>query len=110
MITAMMLLSFIPVQAKNAVETKTVSAAAAKTNEAIDATQTARLEEIKAMDLSTLTRSEKKDLRNEVKAIKVDQDERGRGHDDYDRHHRHGVIFVTGGSILLIAILIIILI
>ena len=109
MITAMMLLSFMPAQAKRAVETKAVSAVAAKTNEAIDATQTARLEEIKAMDLSTLTRSEKKELRNEVKAIKVDQDER-RGHDQYDGRHRHGVVFVTGGSLLLIIILIIVLV
>jgi hypothetical protein len=84
---------------------------------AITTAQIARLEEIKAMDMSTLSRSEKKVLRNEVKEIKSDQDERrrrrnlneGYGNDNYGRHGGGGVVFVTAGGGLLVILLIILL-
>lgn len=113
LITTFMLLSFIPVQLKATEEIKTVSAVTAKTPEATDAVQQARLGEINAMDMSTLTRSEKKALRSEVKAIKSDQDGRGRrynnGHDRMDGRRHGGSLYIMGGSGLLIIVLIIIL-
>jgi len=75
----------------------------------------ARLEEIKAMDMSTLSRSEKKVLRTEVKAIKNDQDERSRRYrdrgdrDNYYNGHHGGTVFIYGGGGLLLLILLIIL-
>ena len=112
--TTLMLLSFIPAQVKAANEKAAVSAAAAKPAESAEATaQLARLEEIKAMDFSTMSRSEKKELREEVRAIKTAQDERGRR--NYDRRggqygHRHGgTVFVLGGGGVLIVLLIILL-
>jgi len=113
--TAFLLMSFIPTQLKAATESKPVSVSEIKTVESTTAsTQLARLEEIKAMDMSTLSRSEKKELRQEVRAIKNDQNEYGRSHHDGDgRYHdgRHGgSVLVFGGSGLLIILLIILLI
>ena len=114
--TALLLLSFVPTQVKAANDTKTVSVATAKTIETTDAAaQLARLEEINAMDKSTLNRSEKKELRNEVRAIKSDQDGRGRRYHDgrngrnYDGRHGGGTVYIMGGTGLLIIVLIIIL-
>lgn len=113
MVTAFTLLSCIPVQLKAADETKDVSVTATKTIESTDAAQLARLEELNAMDMSTLTRTEKKALRSEVKAIKSDQDGRGRrynnGRDNYEGRHHGGSIYIMGGSGLLIILLLIIL-
>jgi hypothetical protein len=56
-----------------------------------------RLEEIKAMDKSSMTRSEKKDLKKEVKAIQKRLDSSG------------GVYLSVGAVILIIVLLIILL-
>lgn len=121
---AFLLLSFIPTQLKAATDNKTVSMAAPKTVESADANANlARLEEIKAMDMSTLNRSEKKELRKEVRAIKDDQDGRGRGYQNGRGRRYHdggnsgnvgvrggGTIYIMGGGGLLIILLIILLI
>jgi len=60
-------------------------------------TYRARVEEIRDMDKSELTKSEKKELRNELKDIKATM-------------HRDGVYFYVGGSTLLIIILILLLV
>jgi len=57
----------------------------------------ARVEEIRVMDKSKLTVSEKKELKNELKGIK-------------EIMHRNGVYFYVGGSTLVIIILILLLI
>ncbi len=57
-----------------------------------------RLDEIKAMDISTLTRSEKKELRNEVRSAKKAL-----------RNHSYGGVYISGGAILIIILLIILL-
>ena len=75
-----------------------------------------RLNEIKAMDMSTLNRTEKKELRKEARSIKEDQYGQGRRHDngrhggDYDGRRSGGSIYFVGGSGLLIVLLIILLI
>ena len=115
MVVAFMMLSFVPAQLKASEDNKTVSVSTSTTVESTDAAQLARLEEIKAMDLSILSRSEKKELRNEVKAIKNDQDEHRRrgpeGRREYNGGRRHGgVVMVTaGGGLLLILLLILLL-
>lgn len=75
---------------------------------------TVRLEEIKAMDMSSLTPAEKKELRKEVHMIQNQQDRRDRDQNRYDndegRRHRHGgVIFLGGGGLLIILLLILLL-
>ena len=126
MVMAFMVLSLIPAQlnAANETKTKTESLAVAKTDSptlavsndlAVYNAQMARLEEIKAMDMSTLSRSEKKELRTEVKAIKNDQDERSRRYrdrgyrDNYNNGRHGGTVFIYGGGGLLLIILLILL-
>jgi len=118
--TAFMLLSIIPTQSKAATEKDVALVAASKPVESADANaKLAQLEEIKAMDMSTLSRSEKKELLKEVRTIKDDQyghgrryrDGGGRNHDGGDRnyggHHRGG--YYMGGTGLLVLLLIILL-
>jgi hypothetical protein len=118
MMITFMALSIIPSPLSAANETKVKSESptvAAASDLSITTAQLARLEEIKAMDMSTLSRSEKKVLRTEVKAIKSDQDERRRrynngpyGNDNNGRHNG-GVVIVSAGGGLLIILLIILL-
>ena len=114
-VIAFLMLSTIPTQLKAADDTKKSSATTTISVETEDAVQLARLEEIKAMDLSSLSRSEKKELRNEVKLIKSNQDGRSRRHHDgrdgrnYDGRHGGGTVFIYGGGGLLLIILLIIL-
>lgn len=67
--------------------------------ETMDAAQAqkliSRLEEIKAMDKSSMTRSEKKALRKEVNSIQKTMD--------------GGVVYISAGAIILIIVLLIIL-
>jgi hypothetical protein len=118
MMITILMLSFVPAQLNAADEpkVKTESPTAATASDLlISTTQLARLEEIKAMDMSTLSRSEKKVLRTEVKAIKSDQDERRRRNhngpygDGNNGRHGGGVVFVTAGGGLLVILLIILL-
>jgi len=135
-ISAAMLLLFIPLQMNAENENRTVlktgisnvesnSIAIAETEAAeVEASnvQLARLEEINALDMSTLSRSEKKELLEEVKSIEADQQRWGRrgrynrGHNDYDGrsyydNHRHGggQVFILGGGGLLLLLLLILL-
>ena len=117
--TTFIFLSFVPTQSKAATETKTVPVTSIVTAEAAkDNADLVRLNEIKAMDLSTLNRSEKKELRKEVREIKNDQDGYRRHHEGRDRDERGdyngrrggGTIYFMGGGGLLILILILLLI
>ena len=56
-----------------------------------------RIEEIRNMDKSELTKTEKKDLRNELREMKKDVRKHG------------GVIYISGGTLLVIILLIILL-
>jgi hypothetical protein len=89
---------------------------AAATSDAAEATNAnadlTRLREIKAMDFSNMSRSEKKELRLEVASIQRDQyqrhDNRYRNHGDR-RGHSGSVIFIGGGGLLLIILILILL-
>jgi len=122
------MLSFIPTQLKAETEKSTAAAVTTKTTESTDVNaiatanaaedsraeaQLSRLEEIKAMDMSELTPSEKKELRDEVHMIQNQQDrhDRDRGYGDGNgrRHHHGGVVFVGGGGLLLILLILLLL-
>jgi len=78
---------------------------------AIAEAQLARLEEIRTMDKSELTASEKKELRNEVHEIQRDEDRRDRDNrrGDYEGRRHNGGVFILGGGGLLLIILILLL-
>ena len=122
------MLSFIPTQLKAETEKSTAAAVTTKTTESTDVNaiatanaaedaraeaQLSRLVEIKAMDMSELTPSEKKELRDEVHMIQNQQDrhDRDRGYGDGNgrRHHHGGVVFVGGGGLLLILLILLLL-
>jgi poly-gamma-glutamate capsule biosynthesis protein CapA/YwtB (metallophosphatase superfamily) len=101
---ALMMLSAVPSQLKAADKTKSAITATTKSDVSTEAALAARLDEIKAMDMSTLSRSEKKELKSEVKAIKSHQDEVVVvGH-----HHHHGAYIGIGGVLLVVLIVILI--
>ena len=104
LMTSCMLFFFTPTQLKAettaAMETTTASAEA-------DANY-ARLVEIKEMDMSTLSRAEKDELRSEVRAIKADVDEQNSK--DAKTATNDGTVYISvGGSMLLLIILLLIL-
>ena len=126
--TAFLMLSFVPTQLKAETEKSASTAVTTKTVESTDANATtsvnvaeaaryekeiARLDEIKAMDLSNLTPAEKKELREEVRSIQNDQEDhdryrdRDRDHDGY--HHHRGIYLSVGGGLLIIILLILLL-
>jgi Flp pilus assembly protein TadB len=125
--SACILLSFIPGQVKAETEKSASPAVTTKTVESSDATvstsvsvaeaaryekELARLDEIKAMDLSNLTPAEKKELREEVRSIQNDQEDHDRYRDrdrDGEHHHHHGIYLSVGGGLLIIILLILLL-
>ncbi len=136
LITACMMLLLIPTQLKaenntntaavttvTNVEAKSVAVSESNAVTASEATemeasnaQLARLEEIKAMDLSSLSKSERKALRDEVKSIDKDQQRWNRRHDRDDRgeygpreRNNGHIYFIGGGGLLLILLLILLL-
>lgn len=86
--------AFATESSKNATETST--ATTNKLSEEEINSYKARVEEIRDMDKSEMTASEKKELKNEVKDIK-------------ETMRRDGVYFYVGGTTLLLIILILIL-
>ena len=89
---------FMPAQGQAAMAIVPTSMAATKTAESEEADAlTARLDEIKAMDMSTMTSIEKKQLRKEVRAIKSDLRQIGGG------------VYISVGALILIILLLVIL-
>jgi hypothetical protein len=89
-------LTFIPVQAKDVVKPdKSVTAPKPMDAKEVKALEV-RLNEIKSIDKTKLSISEKKSLRKEVKTTK-------------QRLHDGGIIYISTGTLLLIIILLIIL-
>lgn len=125
LMAACMLLLFVPTQLKAANENGAVAVEAIKASpiDATNASETintlavtdydadiARLEEIKAMNLSSLSSSEKNELREEVKMIKKDMEslDNNMNKDKVNRKDG-GVIYISAGTVLLILILILLL-
>lgn len=135
--TACILMSFVPAQVKAETEKTTSTTVAVNSNESESAkaavstnvnasnvaeaaeiaeanADIARLEEIRAMDMSSLTPAEKKELREEVHMIQDNQGRHDRDRDRYDndgpRHHHHGgMVFIGGGGLLLIILILLLL-
>jgi hypothetical protein len=97
-VTAIMLLIMSPAQAKE-------TSPAAPRSTALTAEESARVtalinrvNEINAMDRSTMTHTEKKELRKELRSIKREVN-----------HSNGGVVYISGGLLVLIIVLIILL-
>lgn len=101
--TAFLLLTFIPTQLKAGTETSTLSVVPAKTFAPTEANALeanallVRLDKIKAMDKSMLNSSERKVLRKEVRSIKSQLSEIGGG------------VYLSVGAIIIIILLLILL-
>lgn len=107
LMTAFTLLLFSPTQLKAATETKTVSTTATTTVKSTEANaMVVRLNEIKAMDMSALSSSEKKELRKEVRSIKSEL--KTKGETNYVEGG-HGGLYVSAGAVIVIVILLILL-
>lgn len=94
--TMLMLFSIIPVQVQAGVETRSVPAIPAPVPAEVTVMLN-RLDEIQAMDVSILGKSERKELRKEVRAIKSDLRELGQG------------VYLSVGAIIIIILLLILL-
>ena len=110
--TVFFLLSFIPTQLKAETEKSAATAVTSKTVESTDVnattianaaadakaeTELARLEEIKAMDKSNLSASERKALRKEVIAMKKESKE------------MNGGVYLSVGAIIIVILLLILI-
>lgn len=94
-----LLLSMVPLQLSAVAKTDPVSIPATKPAESVGAeVLTARLSEIKEMDRSNMTMSEKKALRKEVRSIKKELKEQG-----------SGGVYLSVGALLLVVLLLILL-
>ncbi len=100
LVTALLLLAFTPTQL-NAAGTDPSTLESVTTVEAAEAAAAtallARLDEIKEMDKSTLTGTEKKELRQEVRTIKA------------DLKAASGGVYLSVGAIILLVVLIVLL-
>jgi hypothetical protein len=98
--TALLLLSIVPIQVKAVTETSTVPMTATKPDESAEVNALlARLNEIDAMDKSQLKAPEKKELRKEVRSIKREMKEMS----------SRGVYISVGGIIIIVLLLILLL-
>jgi len=98
LMVACLSLTFLPYQANAATIAEPTSSTNPKPAESAEAkTLLLRLDEIKKMDVSKLKSEEKKNLRNEVKAIKHNLKDIGSG------------VYLSGAAIILIVILLVVL-
>ena len=98
LIASCMLLTFQPLQTIAATTTAPTSVVVSKTAEAAKAkTLLLRLDEIKAMDKSNLSSTDKKNLRKEVRQIRT------------ELRHSSGGLYLSVGAIIIILLLLIIL-
>ncbi len=117
LMAASLLLLAVPTQSKadeeksNVAVTETTTEVAAEVNNMVD-----RLKEIKAMDLSELSSSEKKELRKEVRSIKKDLKEYSKSNADATANanatgegEAGPGIYISGGAIIVILLLLLLL-
>lgn len=105
---AVVMLFVIPTQLKANTETTPIAVVATAPVATVDASVlVARVEAIKAMDISTLSASERKELRKELRAIKSDLKERKKS--DLKIIEGNGGIYLSVGAIIIIILLLILL-
>jgi hypothetical protein len=96
--TVLLMLAIIPVQAKAGMGIHPVTTDSTKSAESIEANALIlRLNEIKSMDRSKLSSTEKKELKKEVKSLKTRLKEVGGG------------VYLSAGAIIIIILLLILL-
>ncbi len=106
--TTLSLFFFIsPVNLNAKSVTGNVSVGSAHSAQASSAVNKVRLDEIKSIDTSTLSRLEKRELRKEVRTINHDLKANS---DSVPVEGRNGGIYLSAGGIIIILILLIILI
>jgi hypothetical protein len=99
LVTAVLMLITVPTQAKEVSRPSTATTTALTASESAKVNALiSRVNEINAMDKSTLSHSERKQLRSELRSIKREVN-----------HTQGNVVYVSGGLILLIVLLIILL-
>jgi len=100
LVTAMLMLIMVPA---HATETTSPIASEMVSPDKVESAEIkaiiARIDEIKAMDKSALSSSERKALRKEMRLMKKTVNDHGHG----------GTIYISGGLIILIVVLIILL-
>src|SRR4051812_30443664 len=95
-VTAMMLLFVSPAQAKTASTAAPVSTVLSAEESAKVTALVNRVNEINAMDRSSMTHAEKKELRKELRSIKREVN-----------HTQGSVVYISSGLLILIIVLII---
>lgn len=98
MITVLMLSPLISTQAKAVTENNPTEVATTPVESAEVTALINRVNEIKAMDKSAMTSTEKKELRKELRTIKANLNDGG-----------HGGVYLSVGAIILVIVLLIIL-
>jgi hypothetical protein len=107
LMTAFVLLSFAPTQLCAATKNKTTAqSTTTPAKEAVVNSRVARAQEIYAMDVSTMSKSEKKELSKEVRTIKSEL--KANGESTYIEGS-HGGLYVSVGAAILIVVLLIVL-
>jgi hypothetical protein len=97
--TAALLLIMIPSQANDAVRPASKKSIETEKTQSAEVTALVnRVDEIKAMDKSSMTSSEKKELRKEMRDVK-----------NQANAQSGGVVYISGGVLLLIIIIIILI-
>lgn len=106
--TVFTLLLFSPAQLKAGTDDKTVSATVSTTVKSAEANASiVRLNEIKAMDMTTMSKSEKKELRKEVRSIKSET--KTNSESKYIEGSNGGIYISIGAAILIVLLLILLL-
>ena len=98
----LLLVTLAPIQSKAENKKSTVSVASTKTGSVEMEKMINRVNEIKAMDRSTMSSSEKKELRKELKTLKMDVN-------NASQSNGGGTVYVSAGLIIIILLLIILL-
>lgn len=107
-LTAFTLLLYSPVQLKAGIENNTVSTTVSTTAKSAEASaRIVRLNEIKTTDMSALSKSEKKELRKEVRSIKSGL--KANSENKYIEGSNGGIYISVGAAILIVILLILIL-
>ncbi|MCX6236301.1 MAG: hypothetical protein NTY07_01890 [Bacteroidia bacterium] len=111
LMAAFVMLLFVPTQLQAATDPSPVTVAATNTVKSVDVSVLiARVETIKAMDRSTLSASEKKELRKELRTIKNDL--KASSKNDANANSAtvsNGGIYLSVGAIIIIILLLILL-
>ena len=108
LMTVFVLLFIVPTQLNAKTKSAPVEVVSTKPVATLDAsTLVARLETIKAMDISTLSSSERKELRKELRMIKSEL--KGQSKSNASINNGSGGVYLSVGAIIIIILLLILI-